>query len=79
MDAAILHQIILETSGSGAGWLSGKRAGLAIDVVMSSNAAGGSSLRNVDKSVCPILPVSFGGDTKSHLSLLFGVSLCQGK
>ena len=31
------------------------------------------SLRNFGNSVCPALPVSFGGDTKSRRSLLSGV------
>ena len=34
---------------------------------------GKPSLRNFGNSVYPTLPVSFGGDTKSHRSLLSGV------
>ena len=43
-------------------------------VVLGSNPAGGTSLRNFGNSVYPALPVSFGGDTKSRRSLLSGHS-----
>ena len=42
-------------------------------VVLGSNPAGGTSLRNYGNSVYPALPVSFGGDTKSRWSLLSGI------
>ena len=35
-------------------------------VVLGSNHAGGTSLRNFDNSVYPALPASFLGDTKSR-------------
>ena len=42
-------------------------------VVLGSNPAAASSLRNFGNSVYPTLPVSFGGDTKSRWFLLSGV------
>ena len=42
-------------------------------VVLCSNPAGGTSLRNFSNSVYPTLPVYFGGDTKSRRPLVFGV------
>ena len=42
-------------------------------VVLGSNPAAATSLRNFGNSVYPALPVSFGGDTKSRRSLLSGV------
>ena len=42
-------------------------------MVLDSNPAGGTSLRNFGNSIYPALPVSFGGYTKRHQSLLFGV------
>ena len=42
-------------------------------VVLGSNPAGGTSLRNFGNSVYPTLPVYFGGYTKSRRSLVFGV------
>ena len=46
-------------------------------VVLGSNPAAATSLRNFGNSIYPILPVTFGGDTnkntKSRLSLLSGV------
>ena len=43
-------------------------------VVLGSNPAAATSLRNFGNSVYPALPVSFGGDTKSLRSgLLSGV------
>ena len=42
-------------------------------VVLGSNPAAATSLRNFGNSVDPALPVSFGGDTKSRRSLLSGV------
>ena len=39
-------------------------------VVLGSNPAAATSLRNFGNSVNPALPVSLGGDTKSHWSLL---------
>ena len=42
-------------------------------MVLGSNPAAATSLRNFGNSVYPALPVSFGGDTKSRRSLLAGV------
>ena len=42
-------------------------------VVLGSNPAAATSLRNFGNSVYPALPVSFGGDPKSRRSLLSGV------
>ena len=42
-------------------------------VVLSSNHAAATLLRNFGNSVYPALPVSFGGDNKSRRSLLSGV------
>ena len=42
-------------------------------VVLSSNPAAATSIRNFGNSVYPALPVSFGGDNKSRRSLLSGV------
>ena len=42
-------------------------------MVQGSNPAAATSLRNFGNSVYPALPVSFGGDTKSRRSLLYGV------
>ena len=41
-------------------------------VVLGSNPAGATSLRNFGNSVYHALPVYFGGDTKCHRSLLSG-------
>ena len=41
--------------------------------VLGSNPAGTSLVRNFGSSVYPTFPVSFGGDTKSHWSLLSSV------
>ena len=41
-------------------------------VVLGSNPAAATSLRNFSNSVYPALPVSFGGDAKSCWSLLSG-------
>ena len=42
-------------------------------MVLASNPAAATSLRNFGESVYPALPVYFGGDTKSRRSLLCGV------
>ena len=42
-------------------------------VVLGSNPAAATWLRNFGNSVYPALPVSFGADTKSRRSLLSGV------
>ena len=42
-------------------------------LVLGSNPAAATSLRNFGNSVYPALPVSFGGGTKSRRSLLSGV------
>ena len=42
-------------------------------VVLGSNPTAATSLRNFGNSAYPALPVSLGGDTKSHRSLLSGV------
>ena len=42
-------------------------------VVLGSNPAGATELRNFCNSVYPTVPVSFRGDTKSRWSLLSGV------
>ena len=57
----------------GARWLSGLERWTGNRVVLGSNPAAATSLRNFDNSVYPALPVSFGGDTKSRRSLLSGV------
>ena len=53
--------------GNGLGRWTGDR------VVLGSNPAAATSLRNFDNSVYPALPVSFKGDTKSCRPLLCGV------
>ena len=58
----------------GARWPSGLERWTGDRVVLGSNAATATSLRNFGNSVYPALPVSFGGDTKSRRSLLSGVS-----
>ena len=57
----------------GARWPSGLERGTGDRVVLGSNPAAATSLRKFGNSVYPALPVSFGGDTKSHRSLLSGV------
>ena len=42
-------------------------------MVLASNTAAATLLRNFGESVYPALPVYFGGDTKSRWSLLCGV------
>ena len=42
-------------------------------VVLASNHAGATWLRDFGNSIYPALPVFFGGDTKSRRSLLSGV------
>ena len=42
-------------------------------MVLGSNPAAATSLRNFGNSVYPALPVSFGGDTKSRWSVISGV------
>ena len=48
-------------------WPSGLECRTGDRVVLGSSPAGGTSLRNFGNSVYPTLPVSFGGDTKSHM------------
>ena len=57
----------------GARWPSGLELWTGERVVLCSNPAAATSLRNFGNSVYPALPVSFGGDTKSRRSLLSGV------
>ena len=57
----------------GARWPSGLERWTGDRVVLGSNPAAATSLRNFGNSVYPALPVSFGGDTKSRRSLLSGV------
>ena len=57
----------------GAQWPSGLERCTGDRMVLGSNPAGGTSLRNFGNSVYPVLPVPFGGDTKSRRSLLYGV------
>ena len=57
----------------GARWPSGLERSTGDRVVLGSNPAAATSLRNIGISVYPALPVSFGGDTKSRRSLLPGV------
>ena len=57
----------------GARWPSGLVRCIGDRVVLGSNPAAATSLRNFGNSVYPALPVSFGGDTKSRRSLLSGV------
>ena len=52
-------------------WLSGFELWTGDRVVLGSNPAAATSLRNFGNSIYPALPVSFGGDTKSRQSLLF--------
>ena len=51
-------------------WQSGLERWIGDRVVLGSNSAAATSLRNFGNSVLPVLPVSFGGDTKSSRSLL---------
>ena len=57
----------------GALWPSGLERWTDDRVVLGSNPAAATSLRNFGNSVYPALPVPFGGDTKSRQSLLSGV------
>ena len=50
----------------------GKRC-IGDEVVLDSNPAAATSLRNFGNSIYPALPVSFEGDTKRRWSLLSGV------
>ena len=52
-------------------WKSGLERWTGDRLVLGSNPAAATSLRNFGNSVYPALPVSFGGDTKSHRSLLY--------
>ena len=54
----------------GARWLSGLERWTGDRVVVGSNRAAATSLRNFGNSVYPALPVSFKEDTKSRRSLL---------
>ena len=54
-------------------WPSGLERWTGDRVVLGSNPAAATSLRNFGNSVYPTLPVSFGGDTKRRRSLLSGV------
>ena len=53
-------------------WPSGLERWTSDRVVLGSNRAVATSLRNFGNSVYPALPVSFGRDTKSRRSLLSG-------
>ena len=53
----------------GAQWPSGLERRTSDLVVLGSNSAGGTLLRNFGNSVYPALPVSFGGATKHRRSL----------
>ena len=57
----------------GVRWSSGLERWTGDRMVLGSNPAAATSLRNFDNSVYPALPVSFGGDTKRRRSLLSGV------
>ena len=57
----------------GAWWPSELERWTGDRVVLDLNPAAVTSLQNFGNSVCPALPVSFGGDTKSCRSLLSGV------
>ena len=54
-------------------WPSGLERRTGDRVVLHSNPAGGTSLRNFGNSFYPALPVSFGGDTNIRRSLLSGI------
>ena len=64
-------------SGGGARWSSGLECWLGLATGRfrpgSNPTAENFSLQNFGNSVYPALPVSFGGDTKSRLSLQSGV------
>ena len=57
----------------GARWPSGLERWTGDRMILGSNPATATLFRNFDNSVCPALPVSFGGDTKSCRFLLYGV------
>ena len=60
----------------GARWPSGLERWLGLVTGRSwpgSNAAAATSLQNFGNSGYPALPVSFGGDTKSRRSPIYGV------
>ena len=59
--------------GWGARWPSGLERWTGDWVVLGSNPAAATSLRNFGNSVYPALPVSFGGDIESRRFLLSGV------
>ena len=54
-------------------WPSGLERWIGDWVVLGSNPAVATSLRNFGNSIYPALPVSFGRDTKRRWSLLSGV------
>ena len=64
------HATCYAMTYSVARWPSGleRRTGDRVD--LGSNPAGTTSLWNLGNSVYPTLPVSFGGDTNSHHTLL---------
>ena len=66
----------ISEKGLGARWPSGLGhwTGHRVRVVLGSNPAAATLLRNFGNSVYPALPVSFGGDTKSRRFLLSGVN-----
>ena len=57
----------------GVRWPSGLEHWTGDRVVLGSNSAAATSLRNFGNSVYSTLPVSFEGDNKSRRSLLSGV------
>ena len=63
-----------EDGGAVAGWVRALdwRPSAGDRVVLGLNPAAATSLRNFGNSIYPALSVSFGGDTKIHLSLLSG-------
>ena len=60
-------------------WPSGLERWTGVRVVLGSNPAAATSLRNFGNSVYPTLPASFGGDTKNRWSLLSGVYARESK
>ena len=54
-------------------WLERRTGDRGIQGILGSNPVAGTSLRNFGNSVYSALPVSFGGDAKSHQSFLSGV------
>ena len=69
--AIFTHEpLTIDDEDRGARWPSGLERWTGDRIVLSSNTAAATSLRNFGNSVYPALPLSFVGDTKSRRPLL---------